>query len=172
MHKDENYYDYRILSEIRFGFIHPYLVAGMGEPWVKRIDATLRLLNEQGIGAILTVTENDLYGEFYRDAGFLCYHEPIEDCMPPAKEGMDRGLDFINSCLTKGHGVAVHCFQGRSRTGTVLAAWVGLKESLNLQGAIERVYAARPYSVITNTQRVFLTEYLNERNRYTFSTSK
>lgn len=150
-----------ILDEIRFGFLHAYPVAGMSEPWSTKMETTLALLKEQGIDAILTLTEDDLYGERYRAAGFLSHHEPIDDCEPPSAEGMDRAIAFIDDCLEKGFGVVVHCAEGRGRTGTVLAAWLGREESLSAQDAIRRVYDLREHTVITPSQRSFLDGYLS-----------
>jgi atypical dual specificity phosphatase len=152
-----------LLEEIQFAYLASYRVAGMSEPWSQKMGATLASLREQGIGAILTLTEDNLYGEDYVEAGFLHHHEPIEDCEPPTVDGMNRAIAFIDDCLEQGHGVAVHCLQGHGRTGTVLAAWLGLKESLGPQDAIRRVYDLRAHTVITPTQRSFLHQYLNGR---------
>jgi len=151
----------QILDEIRFSYLHTYRVAGMSEPWSTKMAPTLALLKEQGIGAILTLTEDNLYGEEYTAAGFLNHHEPIDDCEPPSMEGMDRAIGFINNCLDEGHGVAVHCLEGRGRTGTVLAAWLGCEESLSPQDAIRRMYDLREHTIITPTQRSFLDRYLS-----------
>lgn len=153
--------DSRILTEIRFGFLHPYEVAGMGEPWHIKMKDTYRLLASQGIGAILTLTEEDLYGDLHRAAGFCHRHEPIDDTKPPTTEGMDRALAFIDGCLGKDRGVAVHCQEGRGRTGTVLCGWIALKESLSPQEAIIRIHELRYDTVLTASQRAFLLEYID-----------
>lgn len=158
--KENSIADREILDQIHFGFLHPYKVAGMGEPWVQKIDDTHRLLNARGIGAILTLTEDDLYGHLHVAAGFLCHHEPIDDTEPPTRNGMKRALDFMDACLEKGQGVVAHCMEGRGRTGTVLCAWVGLKESLTAQEAMVRIHELRAYTVLTPSQRSFLSEYL------------
>jgi atypical dual specificity phosphatase len=158
----------QILDEIRFAYLHSYRVAGMSEPWSMKMERTLTLLKDQGIGAILTLTEDNLYGTDYRAAGFLHHHEPIEDCEPPSTDGMDRALAFINDCLEEGHGVAVHCLEGRGRTGTVLGAWLGLRETLSPQDAIRRVYDLRERTIITPSQRAFLHRYLNGTGREVF----
>ena len=150
-----------ILPEIRFGLLHPYKVAGMGEPWHSRMAETHRLLASQGIGAVLTVTEDDLYGDLHRAAGFCHHHEPIDDTKPPTPEGMDRALAFIDACLEKDRGVAVHCQEGRGRTGTILCGWIGLKESLPPEEAIIRIHDLREDTVLTPSQRAFLLEYLD-----------
>lgn len=151
----------QILSEIKFGYLHPYKVAGMGEPWHIRMKETQHLLAFSGIGAILTLTEEDLYGDLHKEAGFYHYHEPINDAEPPTSEGMGRALAFIDESLRKRRGVAVHCMEGRGRTGTVLCAWIALKENLPYQEAIIRIHDLRWHTVLTSSQRAFLHEYLS-----------
>lgn len=155
--------NHHLLHEVHFAYLDGYRVAGMSEPWSSKMEATLTLLRKVGIGGILTLTEDNLYGRDYAGAGFLNYHEPIEDCEPPSVKGMNRAVAFVNDCLEKGHGVAVHCFQGRGRTGTVLAAWLGLTESLGPEEAIRRVYDLRGHTILTPSQRSFLHQYLNGR---------
>jgi atypical dual specificity phosphatase len=149
-----------ILTELRFGFIGTYRVAGMGEPWAAKIEITQKILKEEGIGGILTLTEDDLYGKNHKEGGFFHHHEPIDDCEPPDVEGMDRAIDFMNKCLDNGVGVAVHCFEGRGRTGTVLGAWLGIKESLGPEETIKRINELRYHTVLTPSQRDFLHQYL------------
>lgn len=155
--------DSDILTELRFGFLSSYPVAGMGEPWASKIEKTQTLLKHQGIGGILTLTEDDLYGDMHKKAGFLHHHEPIDDTEPPSVEGMDRAIFFINECIGKGVGVVAHCFEGRGRTGTVLAAWLGLHENLGPENAIKRVNILRHHTVLTPSQREFLHHYLKDR---------
>jgi len=161
MDSKDIYADGNVLTELRFGFLHPYPVAGMGEPWSTKIEQTQKLLKSQGIGAILTLTEDDLYGGQHREAGFLHHHEPIDDCEPPTIEGMNRAIRFINVSVDGGIGVAVHCIEGRGRTGTVLAGWLGVKESLNSQDAINRINELRHHTVLTPIQREFIHLYLS-----------
>ena len=151
-----------IFRELRFGFIGDYPVAGMGEPWASKIDMTHELLKSAGICGVLTLTEDDLYGHQHLTAGFLHFHEPIDDCEPPDRAGMDRALSFMNACLENGSGVAVHCFEGRGRTGTILTAWLAEKESLNSKAAIERIHELRPQTVLTPSQREFLRIYIDD----------
>ena len=129
------------------------------------INRTLRILKELRIKAILTLTEDDLYGKKYLSDGFFHLHEPIEDCEPPTVQGMDRAIAFIDSNLKKGVGVVAHCAEGRGRTGTVLGAWLGLKESLNPHDTILRISQLRSHTILTPTQRSFLNYYLGYKNK-------
>ncbi len=148
-----------ILEEINFGFLGSYRVAGMGEPILGKMVRTHKLLRELGIGAILTLTEDDLYGSRHRKAGFFHHHEPIDDAQPPTAAGMDRALAFIEASLPVG--VAVQCMEGRGRTGTVLCAWLARQESLETEQAIRRIHELRRRTVLTPPQRMFLRSYLS-----------
>lgn len=165
MNKDNLITDLEILSEIRFGFLYPYKVAGMGEPWISKIERTFQLLKEEGIGAILTLTEDDLYGRYYSESGFIRHHEPIDDYEAPCTEGMNRALEFIDSCLEKNIGVVVHCAEGRGRTGTVLGAWLAKEESLSPEEAIRRLYELRIHTALSPAQREFLYEYIGNAGK-------
>lgn len=160
MNKDNLMSDLEILSEIRFGFLYPYKVAGMGEPWISKIERTFYLLKEEGIGAIVTLTEDNIYEDYYHESGFIQLHEPVDDYEAPTAEGMGRVLDFIDSCLGKDIGVAVHCAEGRGRTGTVLGAWLAKKESLSPKDAIRRVHELRIHTALSPAQREFMHEYI------------
>ncbi len=153
--------DADILKELRFGFLGSYAVAGMGEPWVSKMERTHGLLREMRIGGILTLTEDDLYGTLHQKAGFLHHHEPIDDTLAPSIEGMDRAVSFMDHCLNQAFGVAVHCLEGRGRTGTILGAWLGIRESLNPENAVRRIYELRPHTLLTPAQKKFLYEYLD-----------
>ena len=120
------------------------------------------------LGDLLEVPTLIVDATDYTEAGLLNHHEPIDDCEPPATEGMNRALAFIGDCLEKGHGVAVHCLEGRGRTGTVLGAWLALKESLSPEDAIKRIHDLREGTIITPSQRSFLHQYLNGTGREVF----
>lgn len=151
-----------ILNELRFGFLGDYPVAGMGEPWSSKLEDTHLLLKQSGIGGILCLTEDDLYGKKHVAAGFCYLHIPVEDTQPPTTDDMNRCMGFINRCLEKGIGVATHCFEGRGRTGTILGGWLGIRESLNSGDAINRIRCLRHHTVLTPSQRQFLAYYLDD----------
>ena len=149
-----------LLDQILFGLLEPYPVAGMGEPWKSKIRETLAALREKGIGAVLTLTEEDYLGLEYASTGFLHLHAPIDDYEAPGRNTLMQAVDFIDQCLDRGEGVAVHCLEGRGRTGTVLAAWLARKENLDGEAAIRRVRSLRPVTALSPAQKQFLLDYL------------
>lgn len=150
-----------LAEELHFGFLGPYRVAGMGEPWLAKMETTHRFLRGQGIGAVVTLTEDDLYGHLHRAARFLHLHVPVDDGEPPDPDGTGRILRFIDACLERDTGVAVHCLEGRGRTGTVLCAWLGVRESLGSEDAIRRIRDLRPCTALAPSQQGFLHRYLS-----------
>jgi atypical dual specificity phosphatase len=136
----------------------------MAEPWRDKIDETFAFLRKEGIGAIITLTEDNPYGERFIAAGFRRLHEPIEDNQPPSTEAMDRIIAFIDSSLADNIAVAVHCWEGRGRTGTILGTWLGHKLGLNGEEAIENIYKLRFQTIITWPQRKFMIKYLEKND--------
>ena len=152
--------DQQILQEIGFGFFGPYPLAGMAEFWADKVEKTLLALKSRGIGATLTLTEDDPFQDSYGKMGVLHAHVPVDDGEAPTIESMDKALAFVNECLAKGVGVAVQCLEGRGRTGTVLCAWLAAKESLSWDQAVARARALRPLIALSPPQKAFLQTYI------------
>ncbi len=55
-------------------------------------------------------------------------------------------FDFISDALAAGGGVLIHCFAGRSRSVTVLTAFLMRSQHLTLNGALAAVTAVRPFA--------------------------
>jgi atypical dual specificity phosphatase len=158
--------DFELLAGIRFGYLYPYKVAGMGEPWRQHIRRTLELLKKEGIGAVLTLTEDDPFGRDYLESGFWHRHVPIDDGEPPLPEAMNLAVDFIRNSLAENLPVVVHCLEGRGRTGVILCGWLARIEDLAADAAIRRVRNLRYHTVFSPSQRAFLEEYLDGNANY------
>ncbi len=131
---------------VNFGWLDPGRVAGMGLPppegWGR--------LREEGIGAVLSLTEHPAAAAA-ADHGLVVGHVPLVDFGTPSDADLKRCVDFISAQLDAGRAVAVHCFAGLGRTGTVLAAWRVL-EGRDPDEAIAEVRARRPGSLETRGQ--------------------
>jgi atypical dual specificity phosphatase len=88
------------------------------------VDADLAWLRRQGIGAVLSLTEEPLPVESLRRQQLEALHLPVPDMAAPTPDQFRAALDFIDLMRSRGQGVAVHCLMGQGRTGSILAAYL------------------------------------------------
>ena len=138
-----------LMEYYNFSFVIPEKLAGMSRP---DRDA-LKLLKEAGIKGLLSLTEAPIPLPVL-DGMDYC-HLPIEDYTAPDIPTIEHAIKFID--FVKGP-VAVHCFAGIGRTGTILAAYF-IKGGMNTPQAIHHVRRLRPYSIETQAQEAVLYEY-------------
>lgn len=131
---------------VNFSWVEDGRVAGMGlphpEPW--------GALRAAGVSSVLTLTEQPLAAAGC-PADITCLHVPLVDFGTPTLDELRRCVAFINEQVEAGQSVAVHCFAGVGRTGTVLAAWM-VSQGRTAEDAIRTLRALRPGSVETRGQ--------------------
>jgi atypical dual specificity phosphatase len=88
------------------------------------LEADLVWLREQGIGAVLSLTETPLVDGAAERLGLAVLHLPVDDLTAPTPRQLEHALAFIDEQTTRGRGVAVHCLMGQGRSATVLAAYL------------------------------------------------
>ena len=76
---------------------------------------------------------------------------PVADFTPPSPAQLAEGVAAIDQALANGGRVAVHCWGGLGRTGTLLACYY-VRRGLSPQEAIAWVRAGRPGAVETPEQ--------------------
>jgi len=135
-----------------FSFIIPGKLAGSARPgdWEDLSD-DLAEMSEQGIRAIVSLTETPLDSEAIRRSGFSLLHLPIVDFTPPSLEQIAAFVEFVDKSLADGKAVVVHCAAGIGRTGTMLAAYL-VHTGMNADEAIRAVRRKRPGSIETREQ--------------------
>jgi atypical dual specificity phosphatase len=95
------------------GAPHPELYGGLL--------ALTPFLRNQGVNDIITLSDKPLeINPEHFGFGYLFVETP--DFRPPPN--LERIVEFIDTQVSLGRGVLVHCFAGIGRTGTVLAAWL------------------------------------------------
>jgi len=130
---------------------------------VKKED--LRIIKSLGIRAIVCLaTEREIYpfwgGILTYEANVISesmefYFLPVEPkSAPDIKELIDL-LIWISSRATKGKPVAVHCFAGVGRAGTVAAAYLIFKGMMP-KAAIDQVRKVRPGAIESSEQEEVL----------------
>ncbi len=124
-------------------------VAASGRP-VNR--SQLRYVASLGIKAVISLTEDPIPEEHVRDLGLECYHLPMRNHEMPDGETLEKAARLVVDLTRSGKKVLVHCAAGQGRTGTVLAAYLILKDGISAEEAIRRVRSLRPGSIEPNQE--------------------
>ena len=140
-----------------FSWALPGRLAGFGLLGAPSPQA-LSALRDEGVGALVSLTEQPVAGALVSTLGMRYLHLPIPDMTPPAHAQMEAFVDFVDACHLEGLGVAVHCRAGLGRTGTMLAAFL-IHQGTACQQAINQVRRLRPGSVETAAQEQALCAF-------------
>jgi len=76
----------------------------------------------------------------------------MRDHQMPDGETLERAARLVVDLTRSGKKVLVHCAAGKGRTGTVLAAYLILKDGISAEEAIRRVRSLRPGSIEPNQE--------------------
>ncbi|QNN56629.1 ATP-binding cassette domain-containing protein [Diaphorobacter ruginosibacter] len=142
-----------------FLWIVPGKLAGAAMPGaVDDIHHDLALLKRVGVTTLITLTERDIDQAALAQHGLKNVHLPVYDREAPSLGQIQMLLKRMESLMSRGDVLAVHCLGGLGRTGTVLTAWL-IREGLTAQEALRRVRLLDPRYVQSAEQEVFLHEY-------------
>ncbi|MEL6524643.1 MAG: dual specificity protein phosphatase family protein [Chloroflexota bacterium] len=126
----------------------------------------LASLKEQGVQAIVTLTEHPLTvqkalrAEVLAEYGFTVLHVPVVDQYEPTIEQTKQVYDFVQTMSAQNKPTLLHCHAGVGRTGTMLHA-VYLWSGMSLDEAKALIKAKRPTSqffMLTDVQKAFLEQ--------------
>ncbi len=81
-------------------------------------------LRKMGFSVVVSLECARLNTFEIEDAGFEHRKICVEDFAPPTFDQMDEFVEFVGGKLGEGKKVLVHCYAGRGRTGTMLAAYL------------------------------------------------
>jgi atypical dual specificity phosphatase len=127
------------------------------------LDADLAWLREQGIGAVLSLTETPLDTAALERYELESLHMPVDDMTAPAPEQFDCALRFIDWQRIHGRRVVVHCKMGQGRTGVILAAYL-VRLGATPAEALARVRAVCPGAVENREQEHALDAFALRRD--------
>ena len=101
--------------------------------------------------------------DFYHKRGLYVIHLPIPDFGVPSKTPLKKVLQKVIRLAREGQNVAIHCFAGVGRTGTVAACLAGEILGDSGEEAISRVRTWIGESCVeTHQQKRFVLEYCKE----------
>ena len=126
------------------------------------LDDDLLWLRDQGIGAILSLTETPLASQTLERHGFTWRHLPIDDQTAPTEADFLAALDFIDQQRVAERGVLVHCRIGEGRTACILAAYL-LRQGATVEQALEHLRAFRPGAISSPEQQRALAAFASDR---------
>jgi atypical dual specificity phosphatase len=126
----------------------------------------LRWLQEQGVRAILTLTQNPLTThknvnmQLLESLDMLYCHAPVLDGEPPDHDVARYSLEFLKEMRKIRRPTLVHCQGGVARTGTLLHLNY-LMQGETLDAVKERIEKARSISSwmhLSESQQAFLID--------------
>ncbi len=141
---------------LNFSWIEENVIAGAHYP---DDSSDFDYLRNNGIKVIISLRQKNHYTVLPAKVlkGFVIYHLPIEDFSIPTDEQVREFWQLYQKHEKLRESIVVHCYAGCGRTGTMLAAWLLLKEKVKTgQEAIEMVRELRPCSIESDEQEEFI----------------
>jgi atypical dual specificity phosphatase len=138
-----------------FSYLIPGILAGANMP---RGRSDLEYIAKQGIKILVTAMEDSLDEDMVKGAGLEYHYFPVLPYGTPSLQQIDEFVELVNQNRQKNHPVAVHCYMGWGRTGTLLAAYL-ISEGMSANDAIDEVRKKRPGSIETGGQEQVLFIY-------------
>lgn len=95
-------------------------------------------LRKMGYSVVVSLECDRLNTFEIEDAGFEHKKICVQDFTPPTLDQIDEFVSFVDAKLAEGKKVLVHCFAGRGRTGTMLAAFL-IHGGMSSEAAIREI---------------------------------
>lgn len=127
-------------------------IAGVRTPEEDEMQA----LQAADVGAVVSVRDDPANIELYASMGLPHKWIPFKGGTPPTREQLDEFCAFVDEQIEAGNGVAVHCSNGRRRTGTIVAGYLILKQGFSAEDALALVAEKNPEADPRAAQREFL----------------
>ncbi len=130
----------------------PDKLAGVRKPMAEEL-AGLQVA--MGIGAIVSVLDDSSNLDLYQQVKIPYLWLPTQGGTPPNREQVQELRGFVDSQNLLGLAVAVHCTNGKRRTGTMLAAYL-ISSGLSYLDAMQIIHSAESDIDLREAQTSFL----------------
>lgn len=132
-------------------WVIPGQLAGVRKPTAEELPE----LQGLGIGAIVSLLDDSSNLELYEQVHLPYLWLPTQGGTAPSPEQVQDVQTFINDQNRLGHGVAVHCTNGKRRTATILAAYL-IGAGSGYDTAMQTIRTANPGVELRDAQSDFL----------------
>ncbi|MBG1260621.1 dual specificity protein phosphatase family protein [Nostoc commune] len=143
-------------------WVIPGKLAGVRKP----IAEELTELQTAGVQAIVSVMDDPSNLDLYQRANIPYLWLPIKGGATPSQEQLQDLQNFVESQNNFGKGVAIHCTNGRRRTGTMLASYLICSGS-SYNDAIQTIGRTNPEIELREAQHNFLQELEQQELEHT-----
>jgi len=144
-----------------FSWVIDRVLAGSGFPRRNNF----QWLYENGIRAIVSLTETPINKSIIKKWRFKYLHIPIPDFGIPTDRQVDKFLEFIEKMIQSKKPVLVHCIAGCGRTGTMLAIYF-VYSGYSADEAIDHIRQLRPCSIETWYQEDFIHHFAQKVRKF------
>lgn len=121
--------------------------------------ALAKLAGEREISVLVNLRERPHDRTRLARFGLTEIHFPVPDKAAPSAGQLTFAIAAIEQILRTGQRVAVHCRNGRGRSGALLACYLIRHHGFSADEAIARVRAVRPGAVETQEQVAAVRAY-------------
>lgn len=121
--------------------------------------AALRELGERRIALLVDLRLRAHGPRRFARFGLAEVHVPTRDKCAPSAVQIDAALAAIAAVVDGGRAVAIHCRNGRGRSGVLAACWLVQRRGYDAERAITAVRAVRPGAIETAEQSAAIRSY-------------
>ena len=133
----------------------------------RNVREDLATLKAEGVTRIICLLSHPEFADYgvddlldrYRETGLEYWHLPIPDQAVSSSAQMQAALSWLDTQLSTGHRVVVHCVGGLGRSGTLAACHLKSR-GLSVEDAMTEVRRARsPRAIESEAQELFILEF-------------